>query len=283
MKSWLILIIIVFGLLLLTLHAGQQSAVTLAEADEMLPVSDQRVPVLVELFTSEGCSSCPPADALLEKLERLQPVPGAEIIALSEHVDYWNYIGWSDPFSSALFSQRQQAYSLAFNRDGVYTPQMVVDGQAEFVGSNFTKAREAILEALTRSKATIEITQAAKAKSAVSDAAINTEKFNVQVRGLPVTNGERIQVMLAVTENNLASDVLRGENSGRKLSHVSVVRQLINIGEADGPGFTGAPEIRLANDWKREHLRIVIFAQEGHRRVLGAAAVRLKTLTMMRE
>src|SRR5690349_8763413 len=118
-----------------------------------------RVPVVIELFTSEGCSSCPPADAVLMQLEKNQPVAGAEIIALSEHVDYWNYIGWSDPFSSEAFSARQQAYAPIFGNDGVYTPQMVVDGQAEFIGSNSGKAQTAIARAAKLPKAEVKISQ----------------------------------------------------------------------------------------------------------------------------
>ena len=114
------------------------------EANAVAPGDGRRTPVVVELFTSEGCSSCPPADRLLARLEREQPVEGAEVVALAQHVDYWNDLGWADPFSSHEASERQGEYAEAFGKDGVYTPQMIVDGRTEFPGGQSGKAFETI-------------------------------------------------------------------------------------------------------------------------------------------
>jgi hypothetical protein len=185
------------------------------------PADGARSPVIVELFTSEGCSSCPPADAVLAQLQQTQPVAGVEVITLSEHVDYWNYIGWTDPFSSSAFSARQEIYAKAFGQqDNVYTPQMIVDGQTEFNGSAMNIAREAIAKAARSPKADVRIvipeTKAQKDNQKVG--------LNVSVKNVPPVNqGDVAEVILAITEDNLSSNVSRGENSGRKLAHTAVL------------------------------------------------------------
>jgi hypothetical protein len=228
--------------------------------------------VVVELFTSEGCSSCPPADALLARLVKTQPVPGAEVIALKEHVDYWNHLGWRDPFSSSLFTARQQAYAQFFRNDSMYTPQMIVDGRAEFVGSAESRARQAIAQAAGAPGTPVHLAWAAN--GAPPDAA----KLQVRVEQLRgAAPGDAAEVYLAITEDNLHSDVAHGENAGRSLNHTAVVRMLERLGQADAQAaiaFSAEPGVTVADGWKRKDLRAVVFVQErGSRRVLGAASI----------
>lgn len=279
MKPWLILAAVILGLLATAVVISNREqlmvgarAVRQSSAQSDAQPADKRTPVVVELFTSEGCSSCPPADEVLARLERTQPVAGAEIIALGEHVDYWNYIGWADPFSSPAFSERQGAYAEAFGRDGVYTPQMVVDGRAEFVGSNWNKAVAAITNAARAPKADVQITLARKIAGAVS--------LQARAGALPaVTDGDTVDLLLAVTESDLSSKVSRGENAGRRLDHRTVVRQLSLIGSAEakqGASFSAESTVTLAKGWKLENLRAVAFLQERKsRRVIGAGTLKL--------
>jgi hypothetical protein len=236
------------------------------------------VPVLVELFTSEGCSSCPPADEVLTRLQQQQPVAGAEIITLSEHVDYWNHLGWSDPFSGAQFSARQTAYARFLGGGGIYTPQMIVDGQDEFVGSNMSAARAAIAKAVRRPKAVTAIGVDEDPKSADAGAV----QLNVRVESLAgaLPKGP-VDVFLAVAESGLRSSVQRGENSGRSLTHTSVVRRLELIGsleQRNGPGFYSRTTVHLDPSWKRTNLRAVaIVASRSDLHVVGLAYVELAT------
>ena len=222
-------------------------------------------PVLVELFTSEGCSSCPPADALLSRLESTQPVSGADAIVLEEHVDYWDRLGWKDPFSSSAMSERQTEYGQALGGRQIYTPQMIVDGRSEFVGNSENAALRAIR------------TAGAVAKPAVTLAWTSDGKLNVNIA--PLTNasgGDTPHVFVAITENGLHSDVRRGENAGRSLQHRGVVRQLTNLAKAEtsSPGFSSAFAVHTQPEWNRANLRAVVFVQEQRsRRVLAAAAI----------
>jgi hypothetical protein len=222
-------------------------------------------PVLVELFTSEGCSSCPPADALLSRLGRTQPVRGADIIVLEEHVDYWNRLGWKDPFSSEAATTRQNEYGEAFGGSQVYTPQMIVDGRTEFVGSSDTDALRAIRTASQMPKPAVQLSWEKD-----DTLAVHIEPMNITGK----RDGQ--QIFLVVAEDMLHSDVKRGENAGRALEHDGVVRQLLSLGKIDAApaGFSSSVAVHSAREWSRANLRAVVFVQEPHsRHVLAAAAI----------
>ena len=217
----------------------------------------ERQPVILELFSSEGCSSCPPADTVLATLSKSQPVPGAEVLALEFHVDYWNHLGWSDPFSDAACSVRQRAYGAAFRQRG-----LVVDGHAELLGSDAGGAREAILAASRAPKARVTI-------------AVNQGKIAVTVADVPGPR-EPASVWLAITEEGLHTDVPRGENAGSRLVHAPIVRRLTRLGAAD-PGFTGEAAPTLDPAWKKENVRAVVFVQrDGSLQIVGAGVASMK-------
>ena len=228
--------------------------------------------VVLELFTSEGCSSCPPADALLAKIESIQPFPDTHIIAIEEHVDYWNQQGWIDPFSSSEWTQRQRTYVLAFRQDGEYTPQVVVNGSAQLIGSRMNELTKAVSEAARSAQAIVEVAQ-------VGAGSERDPRFSVTVDKVPASDGDAPEVWAAVTESGLSSQVTAGENAGRKLPHASVLRSLrrINGGTTTTAGsFRGEFSPKLKNDWKRENLAIVVFVQQKKsRRILGAASLRI--------
>lgn len=231
-----------------------------------------RVPVVVELFTSEGCSSCPPADAFLARMTEQQFSGNAELITLEEHVDYWNELGWVDPFSSRDWTARQYAYARALKNGNPYTPQMVVDGTAEFVGSQQQKAREAILEAAGKPKIPVALALGSGNQA-------GQENFHIEVGKLERSSiPEDPEVWLAITETGLHSAVTRGENAGEDLHHAAVVRSMHKIGQAKADGaisFAGDTTVALQAAWKRENLRAVLFVQEKKsKRILGAAEIR---------
>jgi hypothetical protein len=231
------------------------------------PAASSRVPVVVELFTSEGCSSCPPADALLRKFDA-QPFPSAELIVLSEHVDYWNHIGWTDPYSSRTYSERQSAYGDRLHVDGVYTPQMIVDGTREFVGSNSDDAERAISRATGASKIPVRIT----------DAKLEGNRLHARIEAGPLPVGTRsADIILIAALNHAESQVAAGENSGRRLTHVAVVRVLKKAGAlSPGRSFTQEVVVKLEKHVDPADLRVIALVQEpGPGKILGATQQQL--------
>ena len=224
-------------------------------------------PVLVELFTSEGCSSCPPADTLLASLQSKSASGGAQpLVVLSEHVDYWDHDGWRDPFSSAGFTQRQSAYSERFGLSSIYTPQMVVDGQFEFVGSDRVSAGRAINSASAAQKVHIEIT------SASWQADTLTAKLQIAQTPAELRNATLYAALADAVD---ISEVGGGENSGRTLKHVSVVRVLQPLGQLGAAATESGNTAQLSLPDHRRHgqMQLVIFAQQPHLGpVMGVAA-----------
>ncbi len=219
-----------------------------------------RKTVVVELFTSEGCSSCPPADELLGRLRQEKIAEALEIIPLGLHVDYWNFQGWTDRFSSADYTRRQEKYAERFGIEGPYTPQMVVDGDQQFVGSDSSRARQAIARAAERPQ-----------PAAVEIVAPAPDSVEIHVKAPESTAGD---VLLAVTEDNLSSKVRAGENNGRELRHWAVVRRLERLGRLRQGAFAASVPLHFDRGWKREDLHIVMWVQEPEDgRIIGAASV----------
>jgi hypothetical protein len=231
----------------------------------VVSLAQTRVPVIVELFTSEGCSSCPPADNILSRLEHDQPIEGVEVIAMGEHVDYWDQLGWKDRFSSPLFTARQQDYGQLFHLQTVYTPQVVVNGQAETLGSDVSAASQAIRAAARGPRAMVSV------NFTFSDL------LTFEVRRLP-PGTNTADLFLAVTESGIENSVLKGENQGRRLRHAAVVRSLTSLGQLDARkngAYTATARLMLNPEWNRANLKLVLFvADHATRRVVGAATLK---------
>jgi hypothetical protein len=222
-----------------------------------------RVPVLAELFTSEGCSSCPPADALLRKLDQMQPVANARIVVLSEHVDYWNSLGWKDPFSSEQFSGRQEMYAHALQGEK-YTPQLVVDGRWQVLGSDWKAIEAAVTRAVAHPKCAVRIVTATRdGKEAVIGVSVDA-----------LASGKK-DVWIAIADDRDETNVRKGENAGRTLAHVSVVRSLSKAGTVTkSTAFEKTVHVPL--NAPAADMRVVVFVAESAGPVAGLAMERLQ-------
>jgi hypothetical protein len=213
----------------------------------------------VELFTSEGCSSCPPADNVLARFER------EGVIVLGEHVDYWDGLGWKDRFSSPLFSSRQQDYGAAMLSGNIYTPQVVINGAKEVLGSDSRAISAAIAEASRNPRAQVDFRLT------------NKDTIVIQIGKLP-PGSHHSDVLLAITESSLESNVSAGENNGSKLRHAAVVRsmsRLAVINPATPGEYSAEARLNLRSEWNRENLKLVLLVQDKQtRHILGAAALK---------
>jgi len=234
-----------------------------AAANAQTAAQTGKSPVIVELFTAEGCSSCPPADTLLSKLEQLQPVNNAQIIILGEHVDYWDKDGWHDRFSSHDYTERQAEYATKLHvSEGSFTPQMIVDGTDQFVGSDAKHALTSITTAA----------QAPKVVLTVANVTVDGRRVSGEVSAPPFSfKGDLYAALVDPVDT---TDVKKGENGGKHLEHAGVVRTMQRIGSlkdlAAGPRKFN---LNAPSDATPGTMRVVIFAQRSDMGpIVGAAS-----------
>ena len=227
-----------------------------------LPQSPAPRPIVVELFTSEGCSSCPPADALLRKLDA-QPISGAQLIVLEEHVDYWDELGWKDPFSLHEVTVRQTEYADRLRVRAPYTPQMVIDGATELLGSDGRHAQQ-VLESL-RSQPAVPLR--------ISDVKFENGKLHAHVESGPAP--ATAEVVFALALEHAESQVSRGENGGRHLEHVAILRSLRPSGKVHS-GQSLAKDFELSIPRPTSAYRLIAFLQQPDQgKIFGAAIQRV--------
>lgn len=222
---------------------------------QLAEIAEAERPVVVELFTSQGCSSCPPADALLDELA---DQPG--LLALSFHVDYWDYIGWKDPFASAEYTQRQRDYARTLGLRYVYTPQIVVDGRKDLVGSHRRAVESAIKEAAKRAPA-VDV------KLVPEDGG----KITLSAGSAPA---EGATVYLVMFDDDHETDVARGENGGRSIHNANVVREYRKLGTWTGEAMEFPIDMEAARSQGRGGCAVIVQAGTTGP-VLGAAILDL--------
>ena len=211
--------------------------------------------VVAELFTSQGCSSCPPADRLLSQL--IEEADGAEVLALSFHVDYWNYLGWKDPFSSAAFSERQREYADRL-RDRVYTPQLILNGRSSVVGSREAQVRRSVAE---------QAAMPLPVGVALGAPKVSGNRLSIAYTLNGASAKDRLH--LAVVERHLEVEVRRGENGGRTLHHDNVVRAFETVAATN----SGTQTLTLPKGIDLEHAAVIAYVQDQDWAVRGAGMV----------
>lgn len=212
-------------------------------------------PVVIELFTSQGCSSCPLADKNLAEIIDIAEKNGQPVYGLSFHVDYWNYIGWKDPYSKKEFTERQKKYASIINPESVYTPQMIVNGKVEFVGSDRKTSNNEVIKSLQE-----------KPEYVVSVTKIERENGKIFVSYSLDKAPSNQTINIALVEKQAGNEVTRGENSGRRLTHRNVVRSFASA-KAKKEDI-----VSLSYNQRDSELQLIVFTQNGEWGVTGATA-----------
>ena len=235
-----------------------------AQSAQAAPSTDCH-PILVELFTSEGCSSCPPADDFVQKLDTLQPVDGAQLIVLSEHVTYWDHDGWKDANSSPALTDRQSAYVHVMGLPTPYTPQIIVDGAKEMRINDAQQVEKLFQQAVATPKTPVRL-------SAVGIDKGTPGLLRAHVETDANTAKSSADVFVAIALDHVDSQVLRGENGGKRLTHVAVVQQITKVGKLQkGKTFAEDVQVKLKPGTDLSGIRVVAFVQEpGPGQLLGA-------------
>ena len=249
--------------LALALLFAASDSVAKAQTQPTLAASGSKPPILLELFTSEGCSSCPPADALLRKLNGKVSSSGQLLIGLSEHVTYWNRLGWSDPFSSDQFTERQSGYAQRFHLEDVYTPQLVINGNTEVVGSNAPRIERALAAQ-----------QSPALDLHITSVQVSGDHLELAYSAAFAPPAKQAELYVAVADDLDQSNVLRGENGGRSLTHVCVARSLTRAGPLQagaGQRISVTLPSRQGSHPGKQH--VVLFVQSaGYGPILGVDA-----------
>ena len=256
-----------FLFLLISIAAGQAQQID-SNAGAAGTSATVAHPVLVELFTSEGCSSCPPADALLQRLDSAQPVAHAQLIVLSEHVDYWDHDGWKDPYSSAALTERQRQYTRVLKLETPYTPQIIVDGSSELQPDKPQQVGKVFHEAAAAVKMPVRISEVSVDRRNPAVLLVH-----IEVDGRSDKDEQPADIYVATALDHAESQVSHGENSGRHLTHVAVVLQLTKIGQLEkGKSFGETVQLKLKPGTDAKDVRIVAFVQAVESgKLLGAA------------
>jgi hypothetical protein len=237
--KWFIIVIAVTGMIGLGFAAKKKKT----KKQEIVLATGSYAPIaLLELFTSEGCSSCPPADRLLPELTN----PDSNIISLAFHVDYWNRLGWEDPFSNSAFSERQRQYCLQLHSENIYTPQLVVNGEYELLGSDRREATLAIKKVLAEKASTeIHIDEVKKDGSKLI--------VNCSVEGAI----KKMDLLAALVQKQASIDVKAGENNGSKLSHTNIVRSFVKQSAGGKTTFS----LKIPDHLAEDNWQLVVYAQ----------------------